>query len=80
MHGAIPSQASVEGDLGPAQVIVGGNDTTRNSISEGDKVVLCYLSGNRDESVFPEVVGDVERLSNHFIRGSANIPVRVHPW
>ncbi|MDZ7826800.1 MAG: cytochrome P450 [Gammaproteobacteria bacterium] len=98
-------------------------------IRAGDKVVMWYLSGNRDESVFPEadrfridrpnarghvafgfgvhrcmgnrlaelqlrvlweeimkrfrhveLVGDVERLSNNFIRGIANVPVRVHPW
>ncbi len=97
-------------------------------IREGDKVVMWYISGNRDESVFPdadrliidrpnarahvafgfgvhrcmgnrlaelqlrvlweeimkrfrhvEVVGDVERLSNNFIRGIRNVPVRVHP-
>ena len=98
-------------------------------IREGDKVVMWYLSGNRDESVFPdadrmiidrsnarahvafgfgvhrcmgnrlaemqlrvlweeimerfrhvEVVGDVQRLPNNFIRGIADVPVRVHPW
>ena len=97
-------------------------------IKEGDKVVMWYLSGNRDESVFEEpdkliidrpsarahvafgfgvhrcmgnrmaelqlrvlweeimdrfhtveVVGDVERLPNNFIRGIKNVPVRVHP-
>jgi|TARA_B100000315_G_scaffold247536_1_gene276335 cytochrome P450 len=97
-------------------------------IREGDKVVMWYLSGNRDESVFEnpdkliidrpnarghvsfgfgvhrcmgnrlaemqlrvlweeimkrfhtvEVVGDVERLSNNFIRGIKNVPVRLHP-
>jgi cytochrome P450 len=97
-------------------------------IKEGDKVVMWYLSGNRDESVFPdaekfiidrpnarahvafgfgvhrcmgnrlaemqlrvlweeimkrfskvEVVGDVERLPNNFIRGIKDVPVRVHP-
>jgi cytochrome P450 len=148
-------------------LIVGGNDTTRNSISggvvalnespdeyqklrdnpglipnmvsefvrwqtpvikEGDKVVMWYLSGNRDESVFEnadrliidrpnarqhvafgfgihrcmgnrlaemqlrvlweeivtrfnrvELVGDVERLPNNFIRGIKDVPVRLHP-
>ncbi|MEE4360017.1 MAG: cytochrome P450 [Pseudomonadales bacterium] len=98
-------------------------------IREGDKVVMWYLSGNRDESVFPEadrflidrpnarahvafgfgihrcmgnrlaelqlrvlweeimkrfrhveLVGDVKRLPNNFIRGIADVPVRVHPW
>ena len=98
-------------------------------IRAGDKVVMWYLSGNRDESVFPdadrflidranarahvafgfgihrcmgnrlaelqlrvlweeitrrfrqvEVVGDVVRLPNNFIRGIADVPVRVHPW
>ena len=98
------------------------------AIKEGDKVVMWYLSGNRDESVFPdadrliidrpnarahvafgfgihrcmgnrlaemqlrilweeiikrfhtvEVVGDVERLPNNFIRGIKDVPVRLHP-
>jgi len=98
------------------------------TIREGEKVVMWYLSGNRDESVFPdadrflidrpnarrhvafgfgvhrcmgnrlaemqlrvlweeiqnrfrmvEVVGEVERLPNNFIRGIANVPVQVHP-
>ena len=97
-------------------------------IREGDKVVMWYLSGNRDESVFEdaerfiidrpnarahvsfgfgvhrcmgnrmaemqlrvlweeivkrfhtvEVVGDVVRLPNNFIRGIRDVPVRVHP-
>ena len=97
-------------------------------IREGDKVVMWYLSGNRDESVFEnadkliidrpnarahvsfgfgvhrcmgnrlaemqlrvlweeimkrfekvELVGDVERLSNNFIRGIRDVPVRLHP-
>lgn len=97
-------------------------------IREGDKVVMWYLSGNRDETVFEdpdrliidrpnarahvafgfgvhrcmgnrlaemqlrvlweeimkrfdriEVVGDVERLPNNFIRGIRNVPVRLHP-
>ena len=98
------------------------------NIRKGDKVVMWYLSGNRDEDVFPdadrlmidrpnarhhvafgfgvhrcmgnrmaemqlrvlweeivkrfknvEVVGDVERLSNNFIRGVGNVPVQLHP-
>ncbi len=98
------------------------------TIRKGDKVVMWYLSGNRDESVFPdadrliidranarhhvsfgfgvhrcmgnrlaemqlrvlweeimkrfhtvEVVGEVERLSNNFIRGIANVPVQLRP-
>jgi cytochrome P450 len=97
-------------------------------IRKGDKVVMWYLSGNRDEAVFEdadkliidrpnarahvafgfgvhrcmgnrlaelqlrvlweeimkrfhtvEVVGDVERLPNNFIRGIKDVPVRVHP-
>ena len=97
-------------------------------IKEGDKVVMWYLSGNRDESVFEdadrliidrpnarahvsfgfgvhrcmgnrlaelqlrvlweeimqrfhsvELVGDVERLPNNFIRGIRDVPVRVNP-
>jgi cytochrome P450 len=98
------------------------------TIRKGDKVVMWYLSGNRDESIFPdadrliidrsnarrhlsfgfgvhrcmgnrlaemqlrvlweeivkrfhtvEVVGEVERLSNNFIRGIAKLPVQVRP-
>ncbi len=97
-------------------------------IKQGDKVVMWYLSGNRDEAVFEdadkliidrpnarahvafgfgvhrcmgnrlaelqlrvlweeimqrfhkvEVVGDVERLPNNFIRGIKDVPVRLHP-
>ena len=96
-------------------------------IKKGDKVVMWYLSGNRDEAVFEdadrliidrpnarahvsfgfgvhrcmgnrlaemqlrvlweeivkrfhtvEVVGDVERLPNNFIRGVKSVPVRLH--
>ncbi len=102
---------------------LGGRD-----IKKGDKVIMWYLSGNRDESVFEdpdrliidrpnarahvafgfgvhrcmgnrlaelqlrvlweeivkrfhtvEVVGDVERLPNNFIRGIKDVPVRLHP-
>ncbi len=98
------------------------------AIKSGDKVVMWYVSGNRDESVFPdadrliidrknarshvsfgfgihrcmgnrlaemqlrvlweeisqrfhtvEVVGDVVRLPNNFIRGIADVPVRLIP-
>ena len=97
-------------------------------IKAGEKVIMWYLSGNRDESVFDdaekliidrpnarqhvsfgfgvhrcmgnrlaemqlrvlweeimqrfrkvEVVGDVERLPNNFIRGIKDVPVRLHP-
>lgn len=97
-------------------------------IKKGDKVVMWYLSGNHDESVFAdadkliidrpnsrahvafgfgvhrcmgnrlaelqlrvlweeimkrfrmvEVVGDVERLPNNFIRGIKDVPVQLHP-
>lgn len=97
-------------------------------IKAGDKVVMWYLSGNRDESVFPdadrliidrpnarshvafgfgvhrcmgnrlaemqltilweeimkrfhtvELVEDVVRLPNNFIRGIKSVPVRLHP-
>ena len=97
-------------------------------IKQGDKVIMWYLSGNRDESVFEdadrliidrsnarqhvsfgfgihrcmgnrlaemqlrvlweeiqkrfnkiELVGDVERVSNNFIRGIKNVPVVLHP-
>ncbi|NKB98224.1 MAG: cytochrome P450 [Pseudomonadales bacterium] len=97
-------------------------------ISEGDKVIMWYLSGNRDETVFEnpdkliidrpnarnhlafgfgvhrcmgnrlaelqlrilweeimarfhtvEVVDDIERLPNNFIRGIKDVPVRLHP-
>ncbi len=103
--------------------VLGGKE-----IKEGEKIVMWYLSGNRDESVFPdadkliidrknarshvafgfgihrcmgnrlaemqlrilweeimkrfdkvEVVGDVVRLPNNFIRGIADVPVVVHP-
>ncbi len=96
------------------------------TIRKGDKVVMWYLSGNRDESVFPDadkllvnrknarqhvsfgfgihrcmgnrlaemqlrvlweeildrfewiqVVGDVKRVPNNFIRGIADLPVEV---
>lgn len=96
-------------------------------IKAGDKVIMWYLSGNRDETVFEnsdafmierpnarahvafgfgvhrcmgnrlaemqltvlweeimkrfhsvEIVGDVERLPNNFIRGIKNVPVRLH--
>ncbi len=97
-------------------------------IKAGEKVIMWYLSGNHDETVFPnadqfiidrpnarshvafgfgvhrcmgnrlaemqlrilweeimqrfhsvEVVGDVTRLPNNFIRGIKDIPVRVNP-
>ena len=97
-------------------------------IAEGDKVIMWYLSGNHDERVFAdpdrliidrpnarghvafgfgvhrcmgnrlaemqlrvlweeimkrfhsvEVVGEVERLPNNFIRGIKNVPVQVRP-
>jgi cytochrome P450 len=97
-------------------------------IKEGDKVIMWYLSGNHDEDVFPnadrliidrpnarshvafgfgihrcmgnrlaelqlrvlweeilarfrtvEVVDDVTRLPNNFIRGIKDVPVRLHP-
>jgi cytochrome P450 len=97
------------------------------TIKAGDKVVMWYLSGNRDEAVFPdadrliidrhnarahvsfgfgvhrcmgnrlaemqlrvlweeimkrfrlvEVVGDITRLPNNFIRGIRDVPVRLH--
>lgn len=97
-------------------------------IKEGEKVIMWYLSGNHDEDVFPnadrliidrpnarahvafgfgvhrcmgnrlaemqlsilweeimkrfhtvEVVDDVTRLPNNFIRGIKDVPVRLHP-
>jgi len=97
-------------------------------IRKGDKVVMWYLSGNHDDTVFEdadrliidrpnarahvafgfgvhrcmgnrlaemqlrvlweeivkrfhtvEVVDEVERLPNNFIRGIKNVPVRLHP-
>jgi cytochrome P450 len=97
-------------------------------IKKGDKVLMWYVSGNRDETVFEnpekliidrpnarahvafgfgvhrcmgnrlaelqlrilweeimkrfhriEVVGDVTRLPNNFIRGIKDVPVRLHP-
>jgi len=99
------------------------------NIKKGDKVLMWYLSGNRDESVFPdadkliidrknarqhvafgfgihrcmgnrlaemqirilweeiqkrfkkvEVVGEVVRVPNNFIRGIADLPVVLHPY
>ncbi len=104
-------------------VLLGGQQ-----IRAGDKVIMWYLSGNRDERVFPdadrliidrpnarqhvafgfgihrcmgnrlaemqlrvlweeilkrfdkvEVVGDIKRLPNNFIRGIAEVPVRLIP-
>jgi cytochrome P450 len=98
-------------------------------ISAGDKVIMWYLSGNRDEEVFNdadkliidranarahvsfgygihrcmgnrlaemqlrvlweeimkrfrqiEVVGEVKRVPNNFIRGIADLPVQLRPW
>ncbi|MEZ5559394.1 MAG: cytochrome P450 [Pseudomonadales bacterium] len=98
------------------------------TIREGDKVVMWYLSGNRDEEIFEdadkliidranarqhlsfgygihrcmgnrlaemqlrvlweeihqrfrkvEVAGEVVRVPNNFIRGIADLPVRLHP-
>ncbi len=97
-------------------------------IKEGDKVIMWYLSGNHDEDVFKnadqliidranarshvafgfgihrcmgnrlaelqlsvlweeivkrfhtvELVGEVTRLPNNFIRGIKDVPVRLHP-
>jgi len=97
-------------------------------IKQGDKVIMWYLSGNRDTHVFKdpdkliidrpnarahvafgfgvhrcmgnrlaemqlrvlweeimlrfhkvEVIGDVERLPNNFIRGIKDVPVRLRP-
>ena len=97
-------------------------------IKEGEKVIMWYLSGNHDETVFAdadrliidrpnarshvafgfgihrcmgnrlaemqlrvlweeivkwfhtvEVVGDVKRLPNNFIRGIKDVQVRLHP-
>ena len=98
-------------------------------IRKGDKVIMWYLSGNRDESVFPdadrliidrenarqhvsfgfgvhrcmgnrlaemqlrvlweeiqnrfrkvEIVGEIKRLPNNFIRGISDVPVVLHPY
>jgi cytochrome P450 len=98
-------------------------------IKKGDKVVMWYVSGNRDESVieraneflidrknsrqhlsfgwgvhfcmgsrlaemqlrilweealrrfrFVEVVGEPVRVRSNFVKGFAELPVRVHPW
>jgi cytochrome P450 len=99
------------------------------SIKKGDRVVMWYVSANRDESVIPradeflidredskqhlsfgwgihfcmgsrmaemqlrvlweevmkrfrqvEVVGDPVRIKSSFVKGFAELPVRVHPW
>ena len=104
-------------------------DLNGKHIKEGDKVIMWYLSGNRDESVFPdadrliidrknarqhvsfgfgvhrcmgnrlaemqlrvlweetqkrfrkvEIVGDVKRPPNNFIRGISDVPVVLHPY
>ena len=104
-------------------------DLNGKHIKEGDKVIMWYLSGNRDESVFPdadrliidrknarqhvsfgfgvhrcmgnrlaemqlrvlweetqkrfrkvEIVGDVKRLPNNFIRGISDVPVVLHTY
>jgi cytochrome P450 len=104
-------------------------DLNGKNIKKGDKVIMWYLSGNRDESVFPdaerliidrknarqhvsfgfgvhrcmgnrlaemqlrvlweeiqgrfrkvELVGEVKRLPNNFIRGVLDLPVVLHPY
>lgn len=104
-------------------------DLNGKNIKKGDKVIMWYLSGNRDESVFPdaerfiidrknarqhvsfgfgvhrcmgnrlaemqlrvlweeiqnrfrkvEIVGEVKRLPNNFIRGISDVPVVLHPY
>ncbi|MFT6114774.1 MAG: cytochrome P450 [Candidatus Azotimanducaceae bacterium] len=104
-------------------------DLNGKNIKKGDKVIMWYLSGNRDESVFPdaerliidrknarqhvsfgfgvhrcmgnrlaemqlrvlweeiqgrfrkvELVGEVKRLPNNFIRGVSDLPVVLHPY
>lgn len=104
-------------------------DLNGKHIKKDDKVIMWYLSGNRDESVFPdadkfiidrknarqhvafgfgvhrcmgnrlaemqlrilweeiqkrfkqvELVGDVKRLPNNFIRGITEVPVILHPY
>jgi cytochrome P450 len=100
-----------------------------NQLKAGDKIAMWYVSGNRDESVIDraneflidrpharhhvsfgfgvhrcmgnrlaemqlrvlweeimdrfrhiEVVGDVERVQSSFVRGYAQMPVRLHRW
>ncbi|MFP6795137.1 MAG: cytochrome P450, partial [Pseudomonadales bacterium] len=102
-------------------------DLNGKDIKKGDKVIMWYLSGNRDESVFPdadrliidrenarqhvsfgfgvhrcmgnrlaemqlrvlweeiqnrfrkvEIVGEIKRLPNNFIRGISDVPVVLH--
>ena len=104
-------------------------DLNGKDIKKGDKVIMWYLSGNRDESVFPdadrliidrqnarqhvsfgfgvhrcmgnrlaemqlrvlweeiqnrfrkvEIVGEIKRLPNNFIRGISDVPVLLHPY
>jgi len=104
-------------------------DLNGKDIKKGDKVIMWYLSGNRDESIFPdadrliidrenarqhvsfgfgvhrcmgnrlaemqlrvlweeiqnrfrkvEVVGEIKRLPNNFIRGISDVPVLLHPY
>ncbi|MFT7686615.1 MAG: cytochrome P450 [Candidatus Azotimanducaceae bacterium] len=104
-------------------------DLNGKNIKKGDKVIMWYLSGNRDESIFPdadrfmierenarqhvsfgfgvhrcmgnrlaemqlrvlweeiqkrfrkvEIVGDIVRVPNNFIRGISDVPVVLHPY
>ena len=104
-------------------------DLNGKDIKKGDKVIMWYLSGNRDESVFPdadrliidrenarqhvsfgfgvhrcmgnrlaemqlrvlweeiqnrfrkvEIVGEIKRLPNNFIRGISDVPVVLHSY
>lgn len=48
--------------------------------SEVDKVPLEEIDVSRPELFHTvQVVGDVRRMPNNFIRGIADVPVRVHP-
>ena len=104
-------------------------DLNGKDIKKGDKVIMWYLSGNRDESVFAdadrliidrknarqhvsfgfgvhrcmgnrlaemqlrvlweeiqhrfrkvEIVGEIKRLPNNFIRGISDVPVVLYPY
>lgn len=50
---------------------------TGNRLAEMQLRVLWEEIMQRFHTV--EVVGDIERLPNNFIRGIRNVPVRLHP-
>jgi cytochrome P450 len=45
-------------------------------IRKGDRVVMWYVSGNRDEEGI-EAVGEPKRVYSSFVRGIEQLPVRI---